>query len=229
MSARPPTLLFAGGPTTKKATYAAPLRQAFAATGKPKPRIAYLAAASGDDPRFFQYMRAFLDSGGPCEVELAPLAGKKVSPAKARKVVESADLVFVGGGDVEEGMKWLAHHELIGWLEQRHAQGQAFLGVSAGAIMLCRQWVRWRDPDDDASAEPLGCMGIANALCDTHGEEDDWAELRTLLKLKGEGAVGHGIRTGAAIRVGVDGRIETLVGEVDSLACRGGRAVSASR
>jgi putative ABC transport system permease protein len=49
-------------------------------------------------------------------------------------------------------------------------------------------------------------------LCDTHGEEDGWAELHALLRLEGKGAVGYGIRTDAAISVSPAGKVEVLYG-----------------
>jgi peptidase E len=224
MKTLPAVLLFAGGPSTKKGTYSAALERAYRSTGKTRPRIAYLGAASGDDARFFGFMHSFLQAGGACDIELAALAGKKAAPAKARRVVEAADLVFAGGGDVEEGMKWLEQKEMVDWLRKRREAGQPFLGVSAGAIMLCRQWVRWSDPDDDASAELFDCLGIADALCDTHGEDDGWCELQALVRLAGEGATGHGIRTGGAVEVS-GSVVETITGTVDAFTLRGGRLI----
>jgi len=48
--------------------------------------------------------------------------------------------------------------------------------------MLSKEWIRWRDPDDDATAEFFPCLGIAPLICDTHGEQDGWEELQALFK-----------------------------------------------
>ena len=110
-------------------------------------------------------------------------------------------IVCVSGGDVEAGMQVLAETGAGRHLRRLHRAGKPFFGISAGSIMLARQWVRWRDPDNDASAETFSCLGIAPVLCDTHGEGDDWAELKALLALCPVGATGYGIVSGSALVV----------------------------
>ena len=89
--------------------------------------------------------------------------------------------------------------------------------------MLGRQWIRWRDPDDDGSAELFECLGLAPVLCDCHGEEEGWAELKALLRLAGGRSCGYGLRGGAALRVAADGSVEAVCGEVDRFAVRRGK------
>jgi hypothetical protein len=76
-----------------------------------------------------------------------------------------------------------------------------FFGISAGSIMLARQWVRWADPKDDDSAELFPCLGFASVLCDTHGEAEGWTELTALLALSPVGTTGYGIVSGSALFV----------------------------
>jgi hypothetical protein len=121
-------------------------------------------------------------------------------------------------------MRRLEERELCEVLRQKHAAGAPFLGVSAGAILLAQRWIRWEDPEDDGSAALFDCLGIAPLLCDCHGEEDAWTELEALLRLAGEGSLGHGIRSGAALRV-AGGEPEVVCGKVDRRAMRRGRVV----
>jgi len=123
-------------------------------------------------------------------------------------------------------MRRLRDRDLLPALRKKHGAGTPFFGISAGAILLSRSWIRWRDPDDDGSAELFECLGLAPLLCDCHGEEDGWGELKALLALAGGHQVGHGIRAGAALRVSADGVVEPLCGEVDRLEVRGGRVLS---
>lgn len=211
-----PLVLLAGGPGSGQGLYPALLGDLLQSTGKTAPRVAYVGVASDDDPRFLKFMRSLFPSGA-CELELAPLAGRKPKLAKAREVVERADLVFLGGGDVDLGMRRLTEGGAADLLKEKRAAGAPFAGVSAGAILLCRRWIRWRDPDDDASAELFDCLGLAPLYCDTHGEEDGWGELRALLRLLPHRAQGFGIRSGAAARVDPEGGLTVLAGEVDEL------------
>ncbi len=230
-----PLFLFAGGPGARADTYASALQEAFIAAAKGgRPRVAYIGAASRDDRRFLGMMASFLGAAGPCEFELAPLAGKKRDLQKARAVIEAADLVFIGGGDVEVGMHVLAETHAVEWLREKHASGAPFLGLSAGAIMLGRRWVRWRDPEDETTVELFPCLGFAPLECDVHEEEDGWAELKTLLRLLGEEAVGFGIRTDAAMRVDEEVEVTVLAGVIDrgtwrTLGAKNSRGSRASR
>jgi cyanophycinase-like exopeptidase len=134
---------------------------------------------------------------------------------EAEKVLSSGDFVYFSGGDVAAGMALLEARGLVSFLGRLHRQGKPFFGHSAGSILLAREWIRWRDSEDAASAERFPCLGLAPILCDTHGEEDGWEELEALLRLEPEGAVGYGLRSGSAVSVTPDGGVEILEGRVD--------------
>jgi peptidase E len=180
-----------------------------------RPKIAYVGTASGDDTAFRLWFTRLLKKAGAGEVTLAPLCGRRGDAEKAKAVLEASDLVFVSGGDVEEGMRVLNQKEMTGFLRRLYRSGKPFFGTSAGSIMLAQKWVRWRNPDDNESAEAFPCLDLAPILCDTHGEGDDWEELKALLALSPTGAIGHGIVSGTAIVVGPDGALLALGGEVD--------------
>jgi hypothetical protein len=218
-----PVLLLAGGPGTARTVYRPLLEEALRLPGRPRPLVAYLGAATDDDARFAGWMKDLVTAAGPCTFRLAPVAGRRARGGAARAVIEEADLVFVGGGDVDLGMQRLGEHDLASSLRARHAGGAPFVGISAGAILLARRWVRWRDPEDDGTAEPFDCLGIAPILCDCHGEEDGWGELAALLRLAGGRSEGYGLRSGAAVRVGPGGEVERACGEVDHFDVRDGQ------
>ncbi len=191
-------------------------------TGRERPSVAYVGAASGDNAVFRVWIAKMLQKAGAGAVTLAPLCGRRANPGRAREVLESADVVFVSGGDVEEGMRVLEETNMSGFLRELAAAGRPFFGVSAGSIMLARQWVRWRDPADDSTAELFPCLGIASVFCDTHGEADGWEELKALVRLAPPRAVCHGIVSGAALVVGPGTKLSALGGDVHRFARRAG-------
>ena len=221
-----PVHLLAGGPGTRRDVYRPVVQGLLRGSGRPSPLVAYLGAATDDDRRFAGYMEELVTAAGPCTFRLAPVVGRGASGGAAREIIEAADVVLVGGGDVDLGMRRLLDRDLLPALRKKHGAGTPFFGISAGAILLSLGWIRWRDPDDDGSAELFECLGLAPLLCDCHGEEDGWAELKALLKLAGGRQVGHGIRAGAALRVTADGVVEPLCGKVDRFEVRGGRVMS---
>jgi len=193
--------LLGGGPGSDKRQVVAILARALAETGVAKPAVAYLGSASDDDKWFLDRMASLLRAAGSGKVTLAPTCGRGVSSKQARDVLTGADAIFVSGGDVEAGMDVLNRHKLVSFLGGLHKAGKVFIGLSAGSIMLCKAWVRWPDEEDDDSAELFDCLGLAPIYCDTHAEEEDWEELKALLRLLPDGAAGYGIPTSGAIGV----------------------------
>ena len=126
----------------------------------------------------------------------------------------NSDMIYISGGDVGRGMQVLNERRMTGFLAGLYRQGKPFFGLSAGSIMLAKEWVRWRDPDDDATAEIFPCMAFVPVLCDTHDEQGGWEELRRLLMLEKAGSVGYGIATGTALKVFPDGKVEALGGAI---------------
>jgi peptidase E len=178
------------------------MTRAFADYGIDNPVIACVGAASGDNPMFFTWTKHALVASGAKKVVAVKLASKKSDVGRAKSVLEEADLVFMGGGDVEAGMNALMDRGVIDFLRGLYDAGKPFLGISAGSIMLSRAWVRWKDPDDDDSAEAFSCLGFAPLYCDTHAEDEGFAELQALLRLLPEDAIGYGIPSGAGLAVG---------------------------
>jgi cyanophycinase-like exopeptidase len=189
------------------------------------PSIAYVGAASGDSSQFFSMMSGYLRRCGAGRITLVPLAGRRGKLEKTRAILDSADMVFISGGDVEVGMKVLEERQILPFLHELFETGKPFFGSSAGSIMLGRQWVRWANPEDDATASLFPCMGFAPIICDTHGEEEEWEELRALLRLTAEGTSGYGIPTGGGLCVSPDGALEALGDPVRCFARRGGAIV----
>lgn len=213
---RPALYLIAGGRGLDRARGPDPLVQAvLRRTGVRRPMVAYVGAASGDNPALRLLIGGMLEKAGAGHVVLASLCGRRADPEKAKAVMEAADIAFISGGDVEEGMRIVEQKGMIPFLKRLHRRGMPFFGISAGSIMLARRWVRWTDPRDDGSAELFSCLGFAPVLCDTHGEGERWAELRAVLALSPVGATGYGIVSGAALVVEAEGSVAALGGNVD--------------
>ena len=209
-----PVYLFAGGRSGDRKKQGALLERMFRELGIASPTVAYSGAASGDDRSFFRFIAGELTQAGADKVVHAVVVPPSADLNKARSILEDADIVFISGGDVEAGMDILRDKKMLDFISDLYRQGKPFFGISAGAIMLAERWVRWRDPDDDSSAELFPCLGFAPVICDTHDEAGGWEELRAALKLAGDGVHGYGLATGSGIKVFSDGRVETLGGEI---------------
>lgn len=205
-----PIYLLAGNPGARRGMKDPLICRAIASCGAVEPSIAYVGAASGDDKSFFTMLARLMVACGAGAVELAPLAGRRVKLDRTRAILEKADMVFVSGGDVEEGMNVIEERGMAPLLRELHRGGKPFFGLSAGSIMLAREWIVWDDPSDDSTASAFPCLGFAPVICDTHAEDDDWEELRALLLISPEGAVGYGIPAGGGLIVRSGGELEAL-------------------
>ena len=201
------------------------IQSVFKDAGVPRPKVAYIGVASGDNYGFYLMISRMIKAAGDCAVKRVVIAPPESDLNKARAALESADVIFMSGGDVEEGMQVLQAKGLVELLSDLFRRGKVFFGASAGSIMLAREWVRWPDPEDDSSAELFSCLGMAPVLCDTHAEEDDWEELKAALRLSPEGTQGYGIATGACLKVYPDGREEALGSPVAVYTRQGGKAI----
>jgi len=205
-----PIYLLAGDPGARRSMKDPLICRAIASCGVVEPSIAYVGAASGDDKSFFKMIAGLMRACGAGEVELAPLAGRRVKLDTTRAILEKVDMIFVSGGDVEEGMEVLEERGMMPFLRELHGGGKPFFGLSAGSIMLARQWIVWDDPNDDSTSSAFPCMGFAPVLCDTHAENEGWEELRALLLISPEGTSGYGIPTGGGLCVHPGGELEAL-------------------
>jgi len=217
-----PVYLLAGGRPRNPKTFNPLFQEVFQASGVSSPSIAYVGVASDDSKAFFLMISALLKGAGAGKIKHAVLSSPKADVKKARDILESADIVYISGGDVERGMQTLQEKQLLDFLTDLYRQGKPFFGISAGSIMLAKEWIRWRNPDDDATAEIFPCLGFAPVICDTHGEEDNWEELQALLALEKENTIGYGIVSGTAIKVFPDGKIEALGGAIHKYTKRNG-------
>ena len=207
-----PVFLFAGGRHSRGKEPNFPLEAVFREYGINAPTVAYSGTASGDDRGFFGFISAEIIAAGAGKVVHAVIAPEGSDLKKATAILESADIVFISGGDVGAGMDVLREKQMIDFLTGLYRQGKPFFGMSAGAIMLAEKWVRWRDPEDENSAELFDCLGFAPVICDMHDEQGGWEELKAALRLEKEGVRGFGLAAGSAGKVTADGKGELVGG-----------------
>jgi peptidase E len=174
-------LIAGGGPKTSRAMIAPYHRACVDAVGKARPRIVYVGAAANDSPTFAAMVRAMV-FGRRADVVTLKLSRRSVPTSAVRADLAAADVVFFTGGDVARGMELIEERALAPYLRELARQGKPMEGISAGAILLGRHWVRFPD-DDDQRAEAFACLGVVPASFDTHAEHDGWSELRVLARL----------------------------------------------
>ena len=205
--------LISGGRPAKMKQIAEDFRTAIAACGKPNPKVAYVGTASSDSKPFFYTMKIPLMKAGAGEVALVPIARKNADIDEAKRILSDADVVFLSGGEVEDGIVWLEKSGLVNFLSDLYHGGKIFLGMSAGAIMMGQVWVHWDVEGDDSTSRLFPCMDIVPFIFDTHGEKEDWAELKCALRLSSPGTKGYGLSSGGFFSADDSGRFTCLRNE----------------
>lgn len=195
----------------------------YAFKGMEKPHVAYIGTANNDNPAFYQMMKSMLKWAGADKVTFVHLAKKNPDLDDARTTLANADVIFLSGGEVEDGMNWLAKYNLCTFLRELYNSGKRFLGVSAGVIMMGTHWVHWDVEGDDNTSRLFDCLAFTPALFDVHGEEEDWVELKAALKLMGPGARAYGLPGGCMISADSRGNLVNLEKEYLVFVNEGGR------
>lgn len=164
---------------------------------KTDPKAAYIGAANGDDPAFYDLFAAAVDAVGLTDRRMIPSRPS----ADDLAYLEAADLVLLAGGDVGTGWRALTASGMKDVLLRRHGAGLVLAGVSAGAVHL--GWLgatapvtNGREPGED-DLEDL--LQIVPAVIGAHEENDEWRPLRRVLRLAGLPVRGIGIPTGGAL------------------------------
>jgi peptidase E len=196
---------------------------------KRAPLVAYVGTASNDNAGFYAMIRAALTPGTKARLRMAKLASPRASASDARALLEGCDLVFVSGGDVDHGMKVLHDKDMVKPLRVLAAQGKPMFGVSAGSLMLSRDWVRFPE-GHESKPELFPCLGIAPLHADAHSEDDDWAELRVcvdLMRIRGDAQLlGYGLTKKGGLHLEVEGdsvKVKAIGTDIPRIGVRRGK------
>jgi peptidase E len=196
MTVRRKVYLMAGGPGNQEKKTIEQIREAFESSGSTSPAVAYIGTASGDNRTFMKWFERPLRKAGASGVTMVPLLGRKADHGQAEELLKQADVIFLSGGEVEDGMNGL-DDGIRALLHLLLEEGKQFLGLSAGSIMMCRAWPHWDDEDHHPEdARLFDCLGFTNEIFDTHAEDEGWPELKKAVELEKEGFVGYGIPAG---------------------------------
>lgn len=182
-------------------------------TGPGAPRAAYLGASNGDQPEFYALFLAAMEAIGPAECRMIP----GTPSDEDRAFLEAADVILLAGGDTDAGWRAFEASGIRQTVERRYWDGAVLVGVSAGSVQLGAAGWPAGDPHN-----PFGTWGLAPFVVDAHAEADEWAELRAVVRARGEGARGIGIPSGGGLVYHADGTLEAVRHTLAEFTLRGG-------
>ncbi len=162
-------------------------------------RAAYIGASNGDAPEFFELFVAAMDGINLHESRMI----RSVFDEQDRAFLESADLLLLAGGNVDEGWAIMTNTGMDAVITRKYYSGAVVIGVSAGAMQL---GMGWHDQDGGIS----GGLKLVPYYIDAHSERDEWSQLRRIVAVREEYAKGFGIPFGGAMIYHPDMSIEAV-------------------
>ncbi len=184
-----------GGDTLLRA-----LQESLQVSEKNVTKAAYIGASNGDAPEFFELFVAAMDGINLHESRMI----RAGFGSEDREFLESADLIVLAGGDVDDGWNILKNTGMDAVVADRYYAGAVLIGVSAGAMQL---GLGWYSPDARNVSEGLKLVPYYIGV---HSERDDWSHLRKLVERREEYAKGFGIPFGGAMIFHADMSMEAV-------------------
>jgi peptidase E len=176
------------------------LRECLQVSRRSVTKAAYIGASSRDAPEYFDLFVAAMDGINLHESRMI----RAGFGSEDRAFLESADLVLLAGGDVDEGWGVMRTAGMDAVITNKYYSGAVLVGVSAGAMQLSMGWQGKNDGDI------AGGLTLVPYYIDVHDERDDWARLRQLVEAKEGYAKAFGIPTGGAMIYHADLSIEAV-------------------
>lgn len=166
-------------------------------------RAAYIGAANGDIPAYFEIFVAAMASVGIAQVHQVSSS----FPQASREWLTQADVILLAGGDVALGWEVFATTGMLEVLQERFLGGAMLMGVSAGAIHLSRKG--WR-PGAEEGTELFDTLGYLPYLVDCHDEANAWEGLKHRVKHEKAGIPGLGLPFGSGLIYHPQGEAQPL-------------------
>lgn len=186
------------------------MRKDLPATATEPLRAAYLGAANGDEPAFYEIFAAAMDLLGIAERRFL-----RTRPAPGDlDFLAAADLILLAGGEVGRGWRAFEASGTSPLIAERYHQGALLVGVSAGAVQLGRGLL------EQGADRLFETAGLLPFLVDAHAEPD-WQALKKALHLVPDYLGGLGIPFGGAAIVHPDMTVEPVEKPVIELFRRG--------
>jgi peptidase E len=164
-------------------------------------RAAYIGASNGDDVQFYEMFRAAMEMIGLSQCRMIPSrpSGEDMT------FLEEAGLVLLSGGDVERGWRTLEENGVRDMILRKRYDGTVMVGVSAGAVQLGLGALT-----QATQPQKLETLRFAPFFIGAHDENQDWWDLRALVKLAQNDVRAVGIPAGAGAIYHYDGTLEPI-------------------
>jgi hypothetical protein len=156
------------------------------------PKAAYIGAANGDDPQFFELFQASMEAIGVRESRMV----RSDPSAEEMGFLRSAALILLAGGDPVRGFRVMESNGVRDAIFERYYQGALLCGVSAGAVQL---GLGASVAGEGGPPSFLSTFRFVPCVIDVHDEESRWKSLERALSAVAPTVKGIGIPRGGGM------------------------------
>ncbi|GAB4195573.1 MAG: hypothetical protein Tsb002_28190 [Wenzhouxiangellaceae bacterium] len=169
----------------------------------PRPSAAYIGAANGDIPAFFDIF-----TGSMAQIALNRCQQISSGYTDAdHQFLQQADVILLAGGDPELGWRVMQASAMGATVVERYLAGAVLMGVSAGAVHLglcgCTE-------NPQAQTPLFDTFQLVPLMFGAHEEKDDWKTLKHMLRHSHKGSRGIGIPSGGGLIYHPDHTLEPI-------------------
>lgn len=143
------------------------------------PHIVFLPTASRDERLYQQQFQDTYEALG-ATVSIITLFDGEQSMATQRRLIERADIIYVGGGNYPLLVKTLEDTGMDVLLKQAVERGTWYVGVSAGAIYAMEYGIRTTESGDEYCLD-TGQHWLSGCLCPHLNQEKRAARFQDYL------------------------------------------------
>ncbi|MDK2124773.1 Type 1 glutamine amidotransferase-like domain-containing protein [Parachitinimonas caeni] len=175
-----------------------------AATGQPRPQIAFIPTASGDSE---YYLSRFYDTFSRLDCRPSHLSMFKPHTADFDEYLQHQHLIFVGGGNTRSMLALWREWGLDKALRRAYEAGVVLSGISAG--MIC--WFEWGLTDSNpGQLVPLNCLGLLPGGACPHYDGESKRQPALQLAVAHGSSAAYAADDGAALHF-VEGTLHQVV------------------
>jgi dipeptidase E len=128
------TIVAIGGGNIRTRGTASIDREIIRRTNKKNPKLLFIPTASSDSERYWKHVREYFGGFLKCRTDVLFLIREQPSREQIRKKIQSADIVYVGGGNTLLMMRVWRRLGVDKLLKAAYERGTVLSGISAGAI-----------------------------------------------------------------------------------------------
>jgi len=139
-------------------------------SGEKNPKVLFVPTASKDLPAYSTaFRRVYEKLGGQVKI-LRLFSKQKLSQATLKKLVTTADIIYVGGGEYDILLSMWKKHKIISLIQLAYQRGTILTGLSAG----CAVWYEYLiDSNKNKKTRLKKGLGILKGAVIPHYKSDN--------------------------------------------------------